>query len=80
MPIVKVTVGDIQSAGLLHPVLYVGQPEDQVEGGEEEHDEEAEQRGEQEDRGWEAGEETPSVGTAGTAAAAAGRHFIQSPV
>ena len=79
MPIVEVAGGDVQSPGLLHPVLNVAEPEDQVDGGEQEEDEEAEQRGEQEDRGGEAGQaDSGASGTAGTSRTP--RHFVQSAV
>ena len=49
MPISKVTVGDVQSAGLLHPVLYVAEPQHEVDRGGEEDDEERDEKGEEED-------------------------------
>ena len=86
MPVVEVTGGDVQSGGLLHPVLDVAEPEDQVDGGEEEQDEEAEQGGEHHHRGGEAGQ-AREAGEAGRGATGgtgsrprAGGQLVQSPV
>ena len=88
MPLVQVLAGgdvQVQGPGLLHPVLDVSQPEDQVDGGEEQQDQEAQHGAEQQHRGGEAGEETPTAATAragtGTGAGTAGQFgHVQSPV
>ena len=86
MPLVQVLAGgdvQVQGPGLLHPVLDVSQSEDQVDGGEEQQDQEAQHGAEQQHRGGEAGEETPTAATAraGTGTGTAGQFgHVQSPV